>query len=143
MQAFAHTVHAEQHHAQEAGFEEEGGQHLVGHQRADDRAGLVGEHRPVGAELVGHDDARDHAHGEHQREDLDPVAEQVHVVGAPGLQPQAFEHRQVAGQADRDGGKQEVKAHRERKLDARQQKCVGQVEHQGNPCIGEVADPLH
>ena len=72
-------VHAEQHHAEEAGLEEEGGQHLIGHQRADDRPGLVGEHRPVGAELVGHDDARDDAHGEDDGEDLQPVAEQVEI----------------------------------------------------------------
>ena len=35
--------HAEQHHAEEAGFEEEGGHHLVGEQRPGDGAGEAGE----------------------------------------------------------------------------------------------------
>jgi hypothetical protein len=67
---WADALHAEQHDAEEAGLEEEGGQHLVAHQRADDRAGLVGEGRPVGAELVGHHDARHDAHAEGDGEDL-------------------------------------------------------------------------
>jgi hypothetical protein len=79
MQRLADPVHAEQHDAQEAGLEEEGRQHLVGHQRADHRPDLVGEDRPVGAELVGHDDARHHAHAEGEREDLQPVLEQVEI----------------------------------------------------------------
>ena len=81
-------LHAEQHHAEEAGLEEEGGQHLIGHQRPDDRPGPVGEDRPVGAELVGHDDARDDAHREGDGEDLQPVAEQVEI----GLAWPVFSH---------------------------------------------------
>jgi hypothetical protein len=38
--ALADPVHAEQHDAEEAGLEEEGGQHLVGHQRPDHRPAL-------------------------------------------------------------------------------------------------------
>ena len=45
---------AEQHHAQEARLEEEGGQHLEGQQRADHRRGRGREDAPVGAELVAH-----------------------------------------------------------------------------------------
>ena len=47
MQAAADPLQAEQHHAEEAGFEEERGQHLVGHQRPDHGAGLVGEQRQL------------------------------------------------------------------------------------------------
>ena len=105
VQARAHAVHAKQHDAQKSGLQKKRRQHLVGHQRPDDRPGLVRKHRPVGAELVRHDNARDHAHGEHQCKDLDPVTKQVHVLGAAGFQPQAFEHRQVTGQPDGDGRK--------------------------------------
>ena len=55
VQLLADAVQAEQHDAQETRLQEEGAEHLIGHQGADDRSGLVGEDRPVGAELVGHD----------------------------------------------------------------------------------------
>ncbi len=57
MQAWPDLAHAEQHHAEETRLEKEGRQHFISHQRAEDAARLVGEHRPIGAELVGHDDA--------------------------------------------------------------------------------------
>ena len=40
MQAAARPSQAEQHHAEEARLEEEGGQHLVADQRPDARPGL-------------------------------------------------------------------------------------------------------
>ena len=58
MQLLRHALPAEQHHAEEGRFEEERGQHFVAEQRADDVAGLLAEHRPVGAELEAHHDAR-------------------------------------------------------------------------------------
>ena len=79
MELLADAVHAEQHDAEEPGLEEEGGQDLIGHQRADDGAGNVGEDRPVGAELGAHHDARDDAHGEGDGKDLQPVFEQVEI----------------------------------------------------------------
>ena len=102
VQALADLLHAEQHHAEESGFEEKRRQHLVGHQRADDRPGLVREHRPVGAELVRHHDARHHAHREHDREDLQPVLEQIQVERLAGLEPQRFEHGEVTREPDRE-----------------------------------------
>ena len=77
MQPGTDALQAEQHDAEEARFEEERGQHLIGHQRADHGAGLVGEGRPVGAELVGHHDAGHDAHAERDGEDLEPVVEQA------------------------------------------------------------------
>ena len=129
MQPAADFLHPEQHHPEEAGLEEERGQHLVGHQRPDHRAGLVGEHRPVGAELVGQHDPRDDAHREVHREDLHPVAEQIEVERLARPEPQPLEHREVAGEADGEGGKQEVEAHREGELDPREQQGVCTVEH--------------
>ena len=72
-------VPAEQHDAEEAGLEEERGQHLIGQQRAGHAAGEGREAAPVGAELVGHDQAGDDAHGEIDREDLRPEMVEVAV----------------------------------------------------------------
>ena len=124
MQPRAHARQAEQHDAEESGFEKEGGQHLVAHQRADDRACLVGEHAPVGAELVAHHDARHDAHAERHCEDLLPVIEQVEEDDAAGEQPEALQHGEVAGQPDRDGREDDVKADRESELQARECQCV-------------------
>ncbi len=41
MQPVADPLEAEQHDAEETRFEEERGEHLIGHQRAEDGAGLV------------------------------------------------------------------------------------------------------
>ena len=72
MQPWPDLVPAEQHDAEEARLEEEGGQHLIGEQRAGDAAGEGGEIAPVRAELVGHHQAGDDAHGEVDGEDLRP-----------------------------------------------------------------------
>ena len=57
VQARPNPVPPEQRHAQESGFEEEGGQHLVAEQRARNGSCEGGIVAPVGAELIGHDDA--------------------------------------------------------------------------------------
>ena len=130
----AHSLHPEQHHAEEAGFEEEGGEDLIGHERPDDRAGPVREDRPVGAELVGHDDSGDDAHREGQGEDLQPVSEQVEIGLLAGLQPKPLEHGEIGGQADREGREDEVERDREREL--------GAGEDQGSVGIGHVGAPF-
>ncbi len=68
----SNLVPAEQHDAEEAGFQEKRGHHLIGEQRAGDRAGETREAAPVGAELVAHYDAGYHAHAEGHREHLRP-----------------------------------------------------------------------
>ena len=122
-------LHAEQHDAEEARFEEERGQHFVGHQRADHRPGPVREHRPVRAELVGHHDARHHAHRERDRENLQPVLVQIEIERLAGLEPQRLEHREVTRESDRKGGEDEMKTDRETELDAREKQCVGVLKH--------------
>ena len=129
VQLLAHLVHPEQHHTEEACLKEEGGQHLVGHQRADHRPGLVRKHRPVGAELVGHDDPRDDAHGKGNREDLQPVLEQVEIDALARLQPEPFEHRKVTGEPDREGREEEMEAHRKGELDPCKQQGVEVFQH--------------
>ena len=120
MQFATHLVDAEQHHAEETGFEEKGGQHFIGHERPDNRSGLVGEDRPVCAELIGHDDTGHDAHGEDDCENLEPVAVEIGVYAVIGFQPQAFQDREIAGDANGEGGEQEMEADGERKLRPRQ-----------------------
>ena len=133
MQSVADPLQAEQHHAEETRFEEERGQHLIGHQRADHRAGLVGKCRPVGAELVGHHDAGHHAHAEGDGEDLQPIIEQVDEDLASGPQPERFQHREIAGKPDREGRKHDVKRHRECELRPGQHHGIPALEHRRHP----------
>jgi len=129
VQLLADLVHPEQHHAEEACFEEERRQHLVGHQWPDYRPRLVREHRPVGAELVGHDDAGHDTHRKGDREDLQPVFEQVEVDALACLEPQPLQHRQIAGEPDREGREEEMKAYRKGELDPREQQGVKIFKH--------------
>ena len=94
MQAAPYPVPAKQHDPEEARFEEERGEHFIGQQRPGDAAGEVGKTAPVGAELVGHDQPRDHAHAEVDGEDLRPEMVEIAVGVVVGFQPKAFEHRQ-------------------------------------------------
>jgi hypothetical protein len=124
-----HPAQAEQHDAEEAGLQEKGGEHLVAHQRADDRAGAIGEAAPIGAELVRHDDAGDHAHGEDEAEGLQPELEQVEVDLLLGGQPQSLQHHQVAGESDGEGRQDDVKADGEGELQPSQEHGVMQGKH--------------
>ena len=124
MHRLRHALPAEQHDAEKARLEKEGGQHLVGHQRADDVAATPRQLAPIGAELVGEDDAGDHAHAEGHGEDLGPVQGDVHVDRLAGLEPERFEHDQPGGKADGEGRKQDVEGDGEGELDARKQKRV-------------------
>ena len=81
-------VHAEQHDADEPGFEKKREQHLVGEKRPDHIGGAVRELAPVRADLVRHHEAGDDAHREAEREQVDPEAQQVVVDPPAGLQPQ-------------------------------------------------------
>ena len=72
MQPWPNAVPAKQHHPEKTGFEEEGGQHFVGQQRAGNAAGKLRETAPVGAKLVGHHQAGDDAHAKIDGENLRP-----------------------------------------------------------------------
>ena len=134
MQLGADALEAEQHYAEEAGFEEERGEHLIGHQGADHRSDLVGIDRPVGAELIGHHDAGHDAHRKGDGEDLEPVIEDVEIAVAAGPQPQRLEHRKVGGKPDREGGEDDVEGDREGELRARQLHRI-QTEHPHRPSL--------
>jgi hypothetical protein len=133
MQLVADALEAEQHDAEKARLEEERGQYLIGHQRADHRTCFVREGRPVGAELVGHHDARHHAHAEGDGKDLQPVIEQVDEDLAPGPQPKPFKHREIAGEPDREGREYDVERHRESELRPGQYDRIPALEHRTHP----------
>ena len=108
VQLAPHLVPAKQHHAQETSLEEEGREHFVRQQRPGDGAGEVREAAPIGAKLVGHDQARHHTHAEVDGKDLRPEMVEVTVGVVVGLEPQALQHRKVTGQADGDRREQDV-----------------------------------
>ena len=116
----ADAVAAEQHDAEEARFEEEGGEHLVADEGAEHRADLVREDRPVGAELVGHHHARDDAHAEGDGEDRLPLLEQGKISLVPPPQPERVQHGQEACEADGEGRKDDMRRDREGELDPRE-----------------------
>ena len=141
MELPADLVHAEQHHAEETRLEEESRQHFIGHKRPDDRPGDVGKDRPVGAELIAHHDARDDAHGEGDGENLEPVFEQVEIELLAGLEPQTFEHREIARQPDREGREDEMEAHREGELYPGEKQGVELFEHIHSCLATGLAEP--
>jgi len=111
-----HAAAAEQHDAEEARLQQEGGEAFVAQQRALDRAGAFGQHAPVGAELKRHDDAADHAHAEGQREHLQPEVEHPAVDFVAGGHARAFQRRQPGREADGERGEDDVEADDEAKL---------------------------
>jgi hypothetical protein len=120
----------------------EGAQHLVAHQGPEDGARPVGEHAPVGAELVAHHDPGHDAHRERDREDLHPVAKEPEVDVAARDQPDALQKGEVAGEPDREGGEQDVERDRERELEAREHQGIGDV---GQGCLrlrGPGSEPV-
>jgi hypothetical protein len=131
--SLADALAAEQHDPEEARLEEKGGENFVAHQGADHGTGLVGEHAPVGAELVGHDDAGDDTHAEGDGEDLLPVVEEVAVDRFLLPQPEAFEDGEIAGEPDRKRREYDVERHRESKLRPGQYDRIPALEHRTHP----------
>jgi hypothetical protein len=121
MHPFRHAVPSEQHDAEKARFEKESGQHFVRHQGADDIATAARQFAPIGAELVGEDDAGDHAHAEGDGEDLGPMKRDVAVDRLSGAKPQRLEHDEPGSEPDGEGRKENVERDGEGELDARQQ----------------------
>src|SRR3546814_9049087 len=85
MQPQPHPLPAEQHDAKKAGLKEEGGEDFVGQQWPGNAAREIRKIAPVGAELVGHDQARDHAHAEIDGKNLDPVKIELAVDRVAGF----------------------------------------------------------
>ena len=124
MDLLAHLAVAEQHDAEEAGLEEERGQHLVAEERTGDVADLFHVARPVGAELEAHGDAADDAEGEAEREYLGPEAVGVEPALAPGREPADAEEEQDPTEADRDRREEDVESDVGGELHSRHQQGV-------------------
>src|SRR3546814_8809994 len=78
-----------------AGLQKEGGQYFVCHKRSDYRAGPIGKDRPVRAELIGHDNARDDTHAKDNGKYLQPIAKEIGINASSGFQPQGFQPHQI------------------------------------------------
>ena len=97
-----HQLAAEQQHAEEGRFEEEGGQPFIGEERRQHIGRRVGEAAPVGAELERHDDAGHDAHAEGDREYLDPECRDPEIDLPAGEEMQPFQHGDEGRQPDRE-----------------------------------------
>jgi hypothetical protein len=90
-------------------------------QRPLDRASLLRQHAPVGAELERHDDAGHHPHAERYCEHFEPEVEHSPIEYVPRGQPRALDRRQPCRQPDRERREDDVKADDKRELEARQE----------------------
>ena len=124
MQLLSDSVQSEKHHPQEARLKEKCREHFVSHKRTNNRPGPFGKYRPVGAELVRHYQTRNDAHAERNGEDLHPVFEQIHIQLAARLQPERFEHCQIARQPDRKHRKYDMERNCEGELHSRQEDSI-------------------
>lgn len=87
VQFFADLVQPEQHDAEKACFKKEHSKHFIGHERAEDWPRHIGEHRPVGAKLVGHNDAGNDTHRKRNRKNFEPVFQQIKINWLACFQP--------------------------------------------------------
>ncbi|MNS86109.1 hypothetical protein D3C72_1200000 [compost metagenome] len=117
-------VPAKQHHPEETGFEEEGGQHFVGQQRAGNTPRELRKSAPVGPELVGHHQPGHHAHAKVDGENFGPEMVQRAPDGVFGLEPKPFQHRQIAGETNGDRRENNVEGYGKGKLYPRQMKSI-------------------
>ena len=136
-----HQFAAEQQNAEEARFEEKGGEALVSHQRADNIGGRIRETAPIGAELKRHDNAGNHSKAKRNREDFGPEDGDAEVSVIAGLQVERLEYGDIASQPDRECRKQDVKRDDPEELESRQQHRVER--HRASPtCIGQALCPV-
>src|SRR6202041_3277458 len=138
VQACTNALPAEQHDAEETGFEEKRRQDLVGEQRSVDRAGDPGEAGPVGAELVGHHDAGDDAHAETDCENLRPEVKEFAINQLARSQPQALEHGEITREPDADRGEDDMGRNRERELQPREYQDVTRLGNQTCPPLARL-----
>ncbi len=87
---------------QEGRLQEEGEQPFDGQRRSEDVSHEPAVITPVHAELELLDDARDHAHGEVDQEQLAVKAGQSEVLGVAGPEPGRLKARHDEGQRDRE-----------------------------------------
>ena len=126
-----HAFHAEQHHAEEGGLEEEREQDFVREQRSGDIADLVHVAGPVGAELKGHRQAGHNAHRKAQRENLYPDLVDLQPVRLAAAIVAHAEINQEPGQRNGERREQDVKSDVQPELGACQQQWIRSIDVSG------------
>src|SRR5688572_26039301 len=110
MQPGWHALPAEEHDAKKGGFKKTRWQHLISNQRSDNVAETFRETAPVAAELIGHRNARHHAHGEGHGEDLGPEPRKPVEVLALRATPEDQKRGDERRSPNRERRKDNVKA---------------------------------
>ena len=121
---FGQFVPAKDPDAQEGGLHKEGQQALNGQGRAKDithEARVLG---PVHTKLELHDDARYHAHGKVDEEELSPELDHFLVDLIPGADIHGFHDGQQDSEAQCEGHEEKVVDRGSRKLHSRQRQCT-------------------
>ena len=129
MQPVRRARGAEQHDAEEPGFQEKGAQHLVAHQGSENGAGPIGKDAPVRAELVAHHQARHDPHAEGHSKDLYPVFEESKIDIPFGPEPKTLQNGEIAGKTDSERRKNDMKRDGEGELHPGQHRRVEPFEH--------------
>ena len=124
VQLWTYPGPTKQHDAQKTGLKEERRHHLIAHQGSQHRPRLIRKDTPVRPELVTHHDAGHHAHTKGDCEDFFPIIKQGEVDLFAGPEMQTIEHGHIARQTNGEGGKNNVKADREGKLNACKRQCI-------------------
>ena len=114
----AYPVPAEQQHGEKTGFEEKRKDAFRRQRAAEHVADKPRIGRPVRAEFKFHDDARGHADGEREREDLGPEPRHLVIKRVFGLEPQPFHDDEQDAQPDAQRRVNVVKRNRRSELDA-------------------------
>src|SRR5260221_11056384 len=104
MQSRPNLVPAKQCDTEESRFQEGRRQDLIGQQGAGDAARECREIAPIGAELIGHYQPGQDAHGEVYGAYIRPELIKPAVGRVLAPQPKCLQHREIAGEPDRDRG---------------------------------------
>src|ERR1039457_5554982 len=107
------ALFSEEEDTQETGFEKKGKYSFHGECLPYDSTRGLGKAGPVSPELKLHRDARDHAHGEVDREDLGPESSRAAVVLVARPQRHGLENQDQQRQPHGQLWKDVVKSHRE------------------------------
>ncbi|MNC86220.1 hypothetical protein D3C83_18600 [compost metagenome] len=118
MHPLRHALAAEQQNAEEGSFQKKSRQRFVSHERSDDARRQFRVAAPIRAELERHDDARHDPHAEGHGEDPDPERRDAQIRLASGPQEEPFQHRDVGGEADREGRQQKMECDEKGELNA-------------------------
>ena len=127
IELLAHTAAPEHEYAEEGGLEEKRQQSLGGQRRAEDvahKARVVG---PVRAEAELHGDARGHAAGKDQREELHEEGRLALVGGVARARGAGGEDGNSQPEAHRQRDEYKVHEHREGELRARQKHRIEKI----------------